>query len=439
MLTKLAMGVASKSEETPRHVDAMEEMVQKCTQDFPQHVATAGASKAQAVLATVYAFNRPSSDLRKRQLSSMEQNGLDIGLLDSPKLKLLAGDLNAPQFALSKEDFDALLKNVTSIVHNGMEVLSSYDIWLTYSPAWLVNFNISLSSMEPLVAGTRKLIDFALTSPLPSPPSLLFVSTVGVFRNGSVTALEGHISDPRISVGLGYTESKWVAEMLLEIAVKKTVLSPIIVRVGQLSGAENGAWSAKEWFPALLRSSQLLGHLPTISGHAAKAVVEVRNSRERYMHLIHPHPVPMADILSPLSKILGLPLVPYSQWLESLEAASLLEMEASINPAVHLLDFFRSYSAAESEQELLSNTVALESAPSLLSVALLPRKMLEMDGSFAPRRIPRLIPNISTMRSILDQMLTTCTYLTFCGAPENGDWGKLQQLSRIDGRNLKRL
>jgi hypothetical protein len=103
--------------------------------------------------------------------------------------------------------------------------------------------------------------------------------------------------------------------------------------------------------------------------HAAKAVVEVRNSRERYMHLIHPHPVPMADILSPLSKILGLPLVPYSQWLESLEAASLLEMEASINPAVHLLDFFRSYSAAESEQELLSNTVALESAPSLLSVA----------------------------------------------------------------------
>jgi thioester reductase-like protein len=54
--------------------------------------------------------------------------------------------------------------------------------------------------------------------------------------------------------------------MLLEIAVKKTVLSRIIVRVGQLSGAENGAWNAKEWFPALLRSSQLLGHLPTISG-----------------------------------------------------------------------------------------------------------------------------------------------------------------------------
>jgi hypothetical protein len=205
MLTKLTVGVASKSEEISRHVDAMEEMVQKYTQDFPQHVATAGVSKAQAVLVTgttgalgshilahflsvpetsvVYAFNRPSGDLRKRQLSSLEQNGLDIGLLDSPKLKLLAGDLNAPQFALSKEDFDALLKNVTSIVHNGMEVLSSCDIWLTYSPAWLVNFNISLSSMEPLVAGTRKLIDFALTSPLPSPPSLLFVSTVGVFRS----------------------------------------------------------------------------------------------------------------------------------------------------------------------------------------------------------------------------------------------------------------
>ncbi|KAJ7096117.1 hypothetical protein C8R44DRAFT_813206 [Mycena epipterygia] len=398
MLTKLATGGVSKPEEISRRVDAMEAMVQKYTQGLQQHMATAAAPKAQAVLvtgttgafgsqilahllalpeiSTIYAFNRPSSNLRERQFSSFVVNGIDTRLLDSPKLKLLAGELNAPQFALSGQDFDALRENVTSIVHN----------------AWQVNFNISLSTMEPLVTATRQLIDFALTSPHPSPPRLLFVSTAGVFRNlnGEGTALERPISDARVSVGLGYAESKWVAEKVLETAAQMTTLAPVIVRPGQLSGASNGAWNTNEWFPVLLRSSQLLGHLPTISGriswipihHAGKALVEMRDSQKRHMHLSHPHPVPMADILSPLSEILGIPLVPYSNWLESLEAAASQESGASANPGVRLIDFFRSYRDVTPDQEaffpaFLSNTVAVETSLSLSSVVPLTAQDVE--------------------------------------------------------------
>jgi thioester reductase-like protein len=81
-------------------------------------------------------------------------------------------------------------------------------------------------------------------------------------------ALEQHLSDPQPAIGLGYTESKWVAEEILETAAvqNKALFNPLIIRLGQLSGAANGAWNSSEWFPVLLRSSQLLGRLPIISG-----------------------------------------------------------------------------------------------------------------------------------------------------------------------------
>ncbi|KAJ7853342.1 hypothetical protein B0H14DRAFT_2758642 [Mycena olivaceomarginata] len=399
MLTKVAAGGVSTPEETSRRAAAMQAMVEKYTQAFPQHISSARAPQTRAVLVTgttgafgshilahllasseisvVYAFNRPPSNLRERQCSAFLENGIDISLLDSPKLKLLTGDLNTSQFGLSSEDFNMLRENTTLIVHN----------------AWQVNFNVSLATMEPLVAGTRQLVDFSLQSPHPSPPRLLFVSTAGVFRNfdGCATALEGPISDPLVSVSLGYTESKWVAEQVLEAAAQTTTLSSIVIRPGQLSGAANGAWNASDWFPVLLRSSQLSGHLPRISGlvswipihHAAKALVEMQDSPDRYLHISHPNPVPMEDILSPLSEILGVPLVPYSVWLESLEAAASQEAGAAVNPAVRLIDFFRSYRETTAEKEAffpaaLSNTVAIKAAPSLQSVALLSTK--DADG-----------------------------------------------------------
>jgi hypothetical protein len=141
MLTKLAEGGASNLGEISRRADAMRAMVQKYTQGFPQHMATAGAPQTQAVLVTgttgalgrhilahllafpqisvVYAFNRPHSNLRERQFASFKENGIDTRLLDSPKLKLLAGNLNAPQFGLSHGDYDTMRDNVTLIVHNG--------------------------------------------------------------------------------------------------------------------------------------------------------------------------------------------------------------------------------------------------------------------------------------------------------------------------------
>ncbi|KAJ6459713.1 hypothetical protein C8R47DRAFT_1028048 [Mycena vitilis] len=393
LLTKLAAGAVSEPEELEAvHARAMEAMVKKYAQVFPQHcgrehptaqaVFVTGTTGALGVhllqhfltlqeIHTVYAFNRPATkDIRERHRISFSENAIDTHLLDSPKLEFLEGDLNAPHFGLTSENFGRLRATVTIILHN----------------AWHVNFNLSLSSMEPLVAGTRKLVDFALASPHVSPPRLLFVSSAGVFNNlkGTDVALEQQISDARTSVGLGYAESKWVAENVLETAAQTTALNPIIVRAGQLSGAANGAWNTSDWFPVLLRSSQLLGQLPTISGRAswvpihlaAKSLVNMRNSDDRYLHLSHPQPMPMADILSPISNALGLPLVPYSQWLDSLEAAAAQESAASTNPGVRLVDFFRAYREGTAYQEAFF-PVSLSNVCAVNTLSALPRLGME--------------------------------------------------------------
>lgn len=100
----------------------------------------------------------------------------------------------------------------------------------------------------------------------------------------------------------------------------------------------------------------------------------MRRSEDRYLHISHPHPVPMADILLPLSEALDLPLVPYSNWLHSLEAAASQEFTAPANPGVRLLDFFRSYQDVSHGSEAffpatLSNTRTVMVAGSIQSLA----------------------------------------------------------------------
>lgn len=69
---------------------------------------------------------------------------------------------------------------------------------------------------------------------------------------------------PDVAVGTGYSESKWVAEKLLEVAAENTALRPVSVRIGQLSGGKSGVWNRNEWFPSLVRSGMYLGSLPAL-------------------------------------------------------------------------------------------------------------------------------------------------------------------------------
>lgn len=49
--------------------------------------------------------------------------------------------------------------------------------------AWKVDFNLSIHSFQPDIKGARNLVDLAISSPYKTAPSILFVSSIGVFMS----------------------------------------------------------------------------------------------------------------------------------------------------------------------------------------------------------------------------------------------------------------
>ena len=173
--------------------------------------------------------------------------------------------------------------SVTQVIHNGAHKVQATELFLTINSGWRVDFNVSLSSFEPLIAGSRNLIDLALSTPLPGGPAILFVSSAGILRSRpfsvhydqrrSMMAIDYSASDPasedpnippEYAAGSGYPESKWVAEQLFRRAAVQTGLRTTSARVCQVSGDQRtGGWNTSEWVPTLVRTSQRLGCLPS--------------------------------------------------------------------------------------------------------------------------------------------------------------------------------
>ncbi|KAH8100027.1 acetyl-CoA synthetase-like protein [Cristinia sonorae] len=345
-------------------VDAMLAMVEKYRINLPKHVPSTPAPSKDIVLVTgttgslgciilsnllhtpevghVFALNRGNEEgrsLLERQRERLVEWGMDPEVTQSPKVTFVEADMTMDKLGLSPDLYEKIRSSVTHIVHNG----------------YRVNFNLALASFEPNVRTARHLVDLALSSPHLSPPRLLFVSSIGVLsRHTGDGAVKEEPVDPSCAVSSGYSESKWVVERLLSVAQEETPLRPVTVRVGQVAGGPNGAWNSNEWFPTMLKSSVYLGCLPLLSGHVswipsaavAQSIIEMRNSPHPVLHLVHPRPVSWADIITPVSQALSLPLVSYADWLARLrESGANLHAEheveiMKVNPALRILDFF---------------------------------------------------------------------------------------------------
>ncbi|KAH9934352.1 uncharacterized protein B0H18DRAFT_556620 [Fomitopsis serialis] len=265
----------------------------------------------------IYALNRSSQDgiaLRLRQEASLSSRGLSTSILDSNKVVLLEADVSVAGFKLLDKVYSEMQASVTHVIHN----------------AWRVDFNLSLESFESNVKGARNLVDFALLSPRPVPPRMQFASSIGVFQNIEGIQLTEDFVKPDVAVGSGYSESKWVAERILMEAAGKTGLEVLVVRVGQICGGPDGVWNVHEWFPAIVQSAAKLGCFPDDSkvvswvplATAASAMVGLIHApyKDDVVHLVHPHPVAWHSLATVIANELGVPLVPFAQWLSKLEA-----------------------------------------------------------------------------------------------------------------------
>ncbi|KAI0647275.1 acetyl-CoA synthetase-like protein [Trametes meyenii] len=289
----------------------------------------------------VYALNRKGTRALERQYTQFRARGLDEQLLGSSKFNMVEAALEDRDLGISPQVYDEIQHSVTHIIHN----------------AWRVHFKLSLQSFETDLQGVRNLVDLALGSKYTEAPRIIFVSSIGVFSKyeGPIPAPEIPLDDPSVPSATGYSQSKWIAERILQAVSQVTGLHATVVRLGQVCGDRTGYWNEKEWFPTLVKSAHFLHCLPDVEGHVswvpsyqgAKVLVEMRCSTEPVLHLVHPRPVSWHMIISKLADELGIPLVPYAEWLSALEKCvgdsgdhAQLEL-MRIHQALRLVSFYR--------------------------------------------------------------------------------------------------
>ncbi|KAI0749993.1 ketoacyl-synt-domain-containing protein [Daedaleopsis nitida] len=301
---------------------------------------------ADSLHTVVYALVRPGShsqSIEERQKETFTLYGLDTSLLTSERLVVASYDLEKDRLGVSLDMYEKLCATVTHIYHIG----------------WPVTFTAPLNSFKNAVKGLSALIRLADESRLRGSVTLVYASSSGIFRNlADDTPPIEHSLSLDIAAGRGYSESKWVAEHLLELSVERKILRAVIVRIGQLTGGVNGAWRSSEWFPMMVSCSAHIGALPMLPGVvswlpvsvAAAILVDMANLGDTtftIFHLRHPRPSLFSTILDELSRMLDLPMVPYEDWLSKVDLAlsqgpNGSEDRGTLNAIASLAALFRS-------------------------------------------------------------------------------------------------
>ncbi|PWY72566.1 hypothetical protein BO83DRAFT_445576 [Aspergillus eucalypticola CBS 122712] len=269
-------------------------------------------------------------------------------------------NIGAEFFGLPEEVYESLRLEVTHVIHN----------------AWPVNFNLSLESYEEIhIAGVRRLIDFSSESTKGT--KICFVSSLSSVRSRDGLIPENVIPNLSAPAHMGYGESKFVAEMLLEMATVSSngAVPSTILRIGQIAGPigqSRAAWNAQEWFPSILTTSKSLGVLPiTLGGMEsmnwipvdilAQVIIEILDSEEkdevatssRVYHLTNPvssmwnrYALPVVRRLLNISRA-----EPLSKWIDCVATGPEPDDPHTPNPARKILGFYRSLLASESNYE----------------------------------------------------------------------------------------
>jgi thioester reductase-like protein len=68
--------------------------------------------------------------------------------------------------------------------------------------------------------------------------------------------------EPESSLSTGFSQAKWVAERIFELAASETPLISVVVRTTLISGGLNGYWKADEWVPSIVESAMFVKCLP---------------------------------------------------------------------------------------------------------------------------------------------------------------------------------
>ncbi|WP_405684020.1 type I polyketide synthase [Streptomyces sp. NBC_00057] len=171
--------------------------------------------------------------------------------VDNERLSVVVGDLGLPGLGLAPEQFDELARAVDAVYH----------------PGAMVNWVQPYATVKAAnVSGTEEILRLAArhrTVPVH------YVSTLGVYVGRDAGGAGIKVSDPSgpgETLPTGYTQSKWVAEQIIELA-RERGLPVSVYRVDLIAGDhESGACQTRDFvwlsLKGLLQAAAVPGDIP---------------------------------------------------------------------------------------------------------------------------------------------------------------------------------
>ncbi|MFI0976262.1 SDR family oxidoreductase [Streptomyces sp. NPDC021093] len=247
--------------------------------------------------ATVYCLARGDAHRVDHRLA-------ELGIAPGERVVHVSGDVARPRLGLSPASYDALAETVDEILHCAAHV----------------NLAAGYDRLAPVnVGGTRHVIALAERADRLTrrPVPLRYVSTLGTLaaaRDVGLTEVDELTPATARTAGpLGYPLTKATAEREL-LAAADRGLPLTVFRPGVVTGdTRTGRTSASDLLVPVLRASAVLGRVPAGVGAipvdaidvVARALVELSRQPEaagRTYHLIHPRPLPLAEVFAAMRR-----------------------------------------------------------------------------------------------------------------------------------------
>ena len=269
--------------------------------------------------------------------------------------------------------------------------------------AWSVNFNLSLSSFEnDCLAGLHNLLMLchACTVGAVYRPVFSFCSSVSSVASSPQSHIPESLPDLTSSQGMGYAQSKCVAEHVCVRASRTLGISVRVLRVGQvIADTRFGIWNTTEAIPLMLQSALTTGTLPRLKENPSWLPVDIvaqaisdasladDDQSALVINITNRQSFSWTDDLLPALHAAGLEFdeVEPRVWVDRLRNS---DPDRVANPPIKLVDFFASkYDHDEwRPSKTYATEVASRLSPALATAPVLDARVVERFISQFKRR-----------------------------------------------------
>ena len=250
---------------------------------------------------------------------------------DESKVNIVLGDLAKPNLGINHEIYKQVAGDTSLIIHNGALVNYSYPYKLL---------------REANVIAMEQIVRLAVSQ---NAKEIFFVSSLHIFsdKDAEVNEIiyENSIPEQYKDLKIGYSQSKWAAEKVLQKRAQELGLTYKIFRLGRVGGAsDTGAMQTSDFVMLLLKICMQMGKYPDVSmeinyipvDYVAEFIVDIANVTcdEKIYHIFDERSYTSYEVFELLSNMgIALEKVSMDEWLKELQTlsnASPIESESMV-------------------------------------------------------------------------------------------------------------